>query len=106
MLYGYIQILIINDKWRILFTPNEEYINNNNIIDTFEIEFNKIFSIFLHAKNIHLIGKIKDGSLTIIGDGNKLLLLQQLPVIYNIEPSEIILKADIEFLKKYGLPLF
>ena len=37
MLYGYIQILIINNKWRILFTPNEEYINNNNIIDKFDI---------------------------------------------------------------------
>ena len=106
MLYGYIQILIINNKWRILFTPNEEYINNNIIIDTFEIEFNKIFAVFSHANNIHLIGKIKQGFLTVIGDGNELLLLQQLPITYNIEPSEIILKADNNFLKKYGLPLF
>ena len=53
-----------------------------------------------------MIGKIKDGTLTIIGDGDKLLLLQQLPVMYNIEPAEIILKADNKFLKQYGLPLF
>ncbi len=111
MQYGYIQILTMNDlsKRRILFTPNEEYINNNIIyyvIDTFEIEFNKIFAVFSHAKNINLIGKIKDGTLTVIGDGSKLLLLQKLSVSYDIEPTEIILKADTEFLKKNGLPLF
>ena len=107
MTHGYIQIINFNNKYKILFTPNEEFINNDyDIIDTFKIEFNKIFSIFSHANNINLIGKIKDGYLTVIGDGSKLLLLQEIPVIYNIEPSEVILKADNEFLKKHGLPLF
>ena len=131
MVYGYIQIFtvefanllqegLINKKeWKILFTPNEECIKtkfnydgfpliseikNIDIIDTFKIEFNKIFAVFSHAKNKHLIGEIKDGTLTVIGDGSKLLLLQKLPVNYNIEPIEITLKANIQFLKDNGLP--
>ena len=131
MIYGYIQIFtvefsyllpegLINKKeWKILFTPNEEYINtkinydgfqiisdikNINIIDTFRIEFNKIFAVFSHAKNRNLIAQIKDGTLTVIGDGRKLILLQQLPVSYNIEPIEITLKATNSFLIKNGLP--
>ncbi len=131
MVYGYIQIFtvefanllqagLVNKKeWKILFTPNEECIKtkfnydgfpliseikNIDIIDTFKIEFNKIFAVFSHAKNKHLIGEIKDGTLTVIGDGSKLLLLQKLPVNYNIEPIEITLKANIQFLKDTGLP--
>ncbi len=133
MTFGYIQIFtieignllpegLVNKKeWKILFTPNEEYIKtkfnydgfsliseikNIDIIDTFRIEFNKIFAIFSHAKNRNLIGEIKDGTLTVIGDGQKLLLLQKLPVSYNIEPTEITLKANNDFLNKYGLPPF
>ena len=86
MTNGYIQIINFNNKYKILFTPNEEFINNDyDIIDTFKIEFNKIFSIFSHANNINLIGKIIDGYLTVIGDGSKLLLLQEIPVTYNID---------------------
>lgn len=107
MLYGYIQIININNKHRLLFTPNEEFINNDyNIIETFEIEFDKIFPIFSHSNNINLIGKIIDGYLTVIGDNSKLLLLQELPITYNIEPAEVILKANNDFLKYNGLPLF
>ncbi len=131
MNYGYIQIFtvefsylskegLINKKeWKILFTPNEECINtkisefslisqikNIDIIDTFRIDFNKIFAVFSNAKNRNLIGEIKDGTLTVIGDNRKLILLQQLPVIYNIEPIEITLKANNNFLKEHGLPLF
>jgi len=131
MVYGYIQIftvefsylskdgLVNTKKWKILFTPNEEYIKtkinydgfqliseikNIDIIDTFRIEFNKIFAIFSHANNKNLIGEIKDGTLTVIGDNKKLILLQQLPVIYNVEPIEVTLKANINFLKEHGLP--
>ena len=131
MVYGYIQIftieydyllpegLVNKKKWKILFTPNEECIKtklnydgfpliseikNIDIIDTFKIEFNKIFAVFSHAKNRHLIGQIKDGTLTVIGDSSKLLLLQQLPVSYNIEPVEVTLKANTQFLKDHGLP--
>jgi hypothetical protein len=129
MVYGYIQIFtveysylskegLINKKeWKILFTPNKECINNKisefslisqikniDIIDTFRIEFNKIFSVFSHAKNKNLIGEIKDGTLTVIGDNRKLILLQQLPVIYNVEPIEVTLKAHTNFLKDHGLP--
>jgi hypothetical protein len=131
MVCGYIQIFtiefanllpneLVNKKeWKILFTPNEECIKtkinydgypliseikNIDIIDTFRIEFNKIFAIFSHAKNRNLIGEIKDGTLTVIGDSSKLLLLQQLPVSYNVEPIEVTLKANTEFLKQHGLP--
>ena len=131
MMYGYIQIFtvefsyllpegLINKKeWKILFTPNEECIKtkfnyggfpiiseikNIDIIDTFRIEFNKIFAVFSHAKNRNLIAQIKDGTLTVIGDGKKLLLLQQLPVIYNVDPVEVTLKANTDFLNQYGLP--
>jgi hypothetical protein len=131
MVYGYIQIftvefanlspngLINKKKWKILFTPNEECIKtkfnydgfpliskikNIDIIDTFRIEFDKIFAIFSHSKNKNLIAEIKDGTLTVIGDCSKLLLLQKLPVSYNIEPIEVTLKASNDFLIKNGLP--
>lgn len=132
MTYGYIQIFtiekinllpegLVNKKeWKILFTPNEEHIKNTfnyglpliseikniNIIDTFRIEFNKIFDIFSHARNKNLIGEIKDGVLSVIGDSSKLLLNLSLPVSYNIEPIQITLKANNDFLNKYGLPPF
>ncbi len=133
MVYGYIQIFtiefsilvpegLINKKeYKILFTPNEEYIKNKfnydglqliseikniDIIDTFRIEFNKIFDIFSHARNKNIIAEIKDGLLRVIGDGQKILLLQKLQVSYNIEPIEITLKANNAFLNKYGLPPF
>jgi hypothetical protein len=131
MVYGYIQIftvefshllpegLVNKKKWKILFTPNEECIKrkinydkfsiiseikNIDIIDTFRIEFNKIFAIFSHAKNRNLIAEIKDGTLTVIGDSSKLLLLQQLPISYNIEPVEVTLIANTDFLELHGLP--
>lgn len=122
--YGYIQIftvlleegLIDKKEWRILITPNEECINisdfslipkikNIDIIDTFIIDCNKIFPIFSNAKNKHLIGEIKDGILTITGDHSR-LLSEKIPVLYNIAPIEITLKANNNFLKKYGLPIF
>ncbi len=133
MTFGYIQIFtieftnllpegLVNKKeWKILFTPNEEYVKNKfnydgfsliseikniDIIDTFRIEFTKIFAVFSHARNRNLIAEIKDGTLTVIGDGQKLLLLQKLPVSYNIEPIEITLKANNNFLINNGLPSF
>jgi hypothetical protein len=131
MVYGYIQIFTVEfsyllpegistkKKWKILFTPNEECIKtkinydglpliseikNIDIIDTFKIEFNKIFAVFSHAKNRSLIAEIKDGTLTVIGDSSKLLLLQQLPVSYNVEPVEVTLIANTDYLIKHGLP--
>ncbi len=133
MTFGYIQIFtieftnllpegLVNKKeWKILFTPNEEYVKNKfnydgfsliseikniDIIDTFRIDFAKIFAVFSHARNRNLIAEIKEGTLTVIGDGQKLLLLQKLPVSYNIEPIEVTLKANNDFLINNGLPSF
>ncbi len=127
---GYIQIytveknilnptgLEIIKEWKILITPTEEHINNIynntllthikniNIIDTFKININKIIPIFMHSKNNYLIGQVKDSVLIIVGDNKKILLTQELNVSYNIEPIHITLKANNNFLEKYGLPLF
>ena len=127
---GYIQIYTVEKNilnpdgleiikvWKILITPNEENIHNIyndilitnikniNIVDTFKINLNKIIPIFMHARNKYLIGSIKDGILLIVGDSKKILLNQQLNVSYTIEPIEITLKANNNFLDKYGLPLF
>ncbi len=131
MFYSYIQIYTINKdiinpegletikEWKILITPNEEYINQNinnfnlistitniNIIDTFRIEFNKVYSIFTHARNKYLKAYIKNGTLTVIGDHQQVLLIQQLPVSYEIDTIDITLKANNNFLQNYGLPIF
>ncbi len=131
MINGFIQIYTIEKnilepdglkvltEWKILLTPNEEYINikynydnfisgikNVNIINTFRIDFNKIWFVFMHARNKYLIASIKNGILTIIGDNQKVLLNQELPVSYEIENIDITLKANNNFLNEYGLPLF
>lgn len=131
MFYSYIQIYTINKEiinpegleiikeWKILITPNEEYINNTinnfnlistikniNIIDTFRIEFNKVYSIFTHARNKYLKANIKNGLFTVIGDHQQVLLIQQLPVSYEIDTIDITLKANNTFLQNHGLPIF
>ena len=132
MIFGFIQIYKIEKniiepdglktllEWKILLTPNEEYVNNKinvnfnyisgikniNIIDTFRIDFNKIHFVLMHARDKHLMAFIKNGILTIIGDSQKILLIQELPVLYNIEPIEITLKANNNFLNEHGLPPF
>ena len=60
----------------------------------------------MHARDKHLMAFIKNGILTIIGDSQKILLIQELPVLYNIEPIEITLKANNNFLNEHGLPPF
>ena len=131
--YGYIQIytidknilmqdgLMTTTEWKILITPNEEYIKNKinyddyflvspikniNIIDTFKIEFEKIYCIFKNSRNRILKGYIKDQTLVIHGDHELVKLIQKLPVSYNVEPVDITLKATNEFLEKHGLPQF
>ncbi len=131
MTFGFIQIYTIEkniiepdglkivSEWKILLTPNEEYVNNKinydnyisgikniNIIDTFRIDFNKIWFVFMHARNINIIANIKNGILTIIGDNQKILLTLELPVLYEIEDIAITLKANNNFLNEHGLPLF
>jgi hypothetical protein len=133
MTFGFIQIYTIEkniieldglkivSEWKILLTPNEEYVNNKinncydnfisgikniNIIDTFRIDFNKIWFVFMHARNKNLIASIKNGVLTIIGDNQKILLTLELPVKYEIEDIAITLKANNNFLNERGLPPF
>ena len=132
-IFGYIQIytidkniltpegLMTTTEWKILITPNEEFVKNKinyddyflvcpikniNIIDTFKIEFEKIYCIFKSARNIILKGYIKDQTLVIYGDHELVKLIQKLPVSYNVEPVDITLKATNEFLEKHGLPPF
>ena len=132
-IFGYIQIytidkniltpegLISKTEWKILITPNEEYIKNKinyddyflvspikniNIIDTFKIEFEKIYCIFKNARNKILKAYIKDQTLVIYGDHELVKLIQKLPVDYNMEPVDITLKATNEFLEQHGLPPF
>ncbi len=83
MIFGFIQIFTIEKnmiepdglktlvEWKILFTPNEEYVNNKinydnyisgikniNIIDTFKLDLNKLYFIFMHARDRNLIANI------------------------------------------------
>jgi hypothetical protein len=127
----YIQIYtidkdIINEKgletlteYNILITPNEEYIKtkmnhnnlisqikNINILETFRIQFDKIYNVFKHARNIILKGQIKNNLLTIIGDHQLIILKQELPTSIEVDMVNITLKARNDFLEKYGLPLF
>ena len=131
--YGYIQIytidkniltsdgLITKTEFKILITPNEEFIKNKinyddyflvspikniNILDTFKLEFSKIYCIFKHARNKILKGYIKNQTLVIHGDHELVKLIQKLPVNYDVEPIDITLKATNEFLEKHGLPPF
>ena len=127
MTFGFIQIYKIEknilepdglkklSEWKILFTPNEEYINNigiinntpfMNIIDTFRLDLNKLYFIFMHARDRNLTANIKNGQLYVIGDSQKVLLIQDLPVEYEIDTIPITLKATHNFLNKHGLPLF
>jgi hypothetical protein len=134
MTFGFIQIYKIEknilepdglktlEEWKILFTPNEEYVNNNiyinnisgiknktqsmNIIDTFRLDLNKLHFIFMHARDRNLTANIKNGQLYVIGDSQKVLLIQELPVEYEIDTIPITLKANHNFLNKHGLPLF
>lgn len=127
---GYIQIYtvekyILNPSgleivkvWKVLITPNEENIQNIyndilitnikniTIIDTFKININTILPIFMHSRNKYLTANIKNGILQIIGDNQKLLLNQELPVLYEFDNIDITLKASHDFLNKNGLPLF
>jgi len=127
--YGYIQIYTVDKNilepnglrtivdWNILITPNKELlkneINNNsdlvlikniNIKDTFRIEFDKIYCIFKHARDRILKGYIKDKNLVIYGDHELIKLIEKLPVLYEFDSVDIILKANNDFLEKYGLP--
>ena len=129
--YGYIQIYTVDKnilypeglktitEWNILVTPNEEFIKNKidfdeyynitpikniNIKDTFKFEFEKIYCIFKNARNKILKGYIKDKTLVIHGDHELVKLIQKLPVNYDVEPVDIILKARTDFLEKHGLP--
>ncbi len=129
--YGYIQIYTVNKdilnpeglktiiEWNILVTPHEEYLKNtinyNNyfditpiknikIYDTFRIEFDKIYCIFKNAKDKILKGYIKDKTLVIYGDHELVKLIQKLPVSYNVDTVDIILKARNDFLEQHGLP--
>ena len=131
MTFGFIQIYTIEKniiepdglkiltEWKILLTPNEEYINNKinydnyisgikniNIIDTFRMDFNKLHFIFMHARNRSLIGSIKNGVLTVVGDNKLTLLILDLPVNYEFESIPLSLKATNYFLDKHGLPPF
>ncbi len=131
MNYCYIQIYTIDKNiitleglkkitdWNILITPNEEYIKkkinfdnlsssikNINIIDTFRISFDKLFNVFNHSKNVILNGYIKNGKLIIIEDHNIILLELELPILYEVEMTNITLKATNDFLNKHGLPTF
>ena len=131
MTFGFIQIYTIEKniiepdglkiltEWKILLTPNEEYINSNinydnyisgikniNIIDTFRMDFNKLHFIFMHARNRSLIASIKNGVLTVVGDNKITLLILDLPVLYEIESIPLSLKATNNFLDKHGLPPF
>ena len=131
MTFGFIQIYTIEKniiepdglkiltEWKILLTPNEEYINNKinydnyisgikniNIIDTFRMDFNKLHFIFMHARNRSLISSIKNGVLTVVGDNKQILLILDLPVLYEIESIPLSLKATNDFLDKHGLPPF
>ena len=131
MTFGFIQIYTIEKniiepdglkiltEWKILLTPNEEYVNskinydnyisgikNINIIDTFRMDFNKLHFIFMHARNRSLISSIKNGVLTVVGDNKQILLILDLPVLYEIESIPLSLKATNDFLDKHGLPPF
>ncbi len=129
--YGYIQIytidkdilnpdgLITKTEFKILITPNEEYVKNTinydkyfditpikniKIYDTFRIEFEKIYCIFKNARNKILKGYIKNQTLVIFGDHELVKLIQKLPVNYDVDTIDITLKARIDFLEKHGLP--
>jgi hypothetical protein len=129
--YGYIQIYTINKEilkpeglkiiveWKILITPNEEFVKNTinfndyfditpikniKIYDTFRIEFDKIYCIFKNAKDKILKGYIKDKTLVIYGDHELVKLIQKLPVNYDVDTVDITLKARNDFLEQHGLP--
>ena len=129
--YGYIQIYTVDKnilnpeglktitEWNIMITPNEELlkhkidfnefcnitpIKNINIKDTFRFEFEKIYCIFKNAHNKILKGYIKDQTLVIYGDHKLVKLIQKLPVSYEVDTVNIILKSRTDFIEKHGLP--